>query len=86
MFKSIINFFKRAFCDMKESTKAQHEVDKANFAAAKAEARANREEAKMPPAGHQALMQEKRDEQIAAAKERTQAAEARIEAAKARRH
>jgi len=37
-------FFKKAFGDMKESTKAQHEVDKANFAAAKAEAKANFEE------------------------------------------
>ena len=37
-------FFKKAFSDMKESTKAQHEVDKANFAAAKAEAKANFEE------------------------------------------
>ena len=35
------NFFKNAFKDMAENTKAQHEVDKANFAAAKAEARAN---------------------------------------------
>ena len=26
-------FFKDAFSDMKESTKAQHEVDKANFVA-----------------------------------------------------
>lgn len=38
------NFFKRAFKDMVASAKAQHEVDKANFAAAKAEARANFEE------------------------------------------
>jgi hypothetical protein len=37
-------FFKKAFSDMKESTKAQHEVDRANFAAAKAEAKANFEE------------------------------------------
>lgn len=37
-------FFKNAFSDMKESTKQQHEVDKANFAAAKAEAKANFEE------------------------------------------
>lgn len=37
-------FFKKAFNDMKESAKAQHEVDKANFAAAKAEAKANFEE------------------------------------------
>ena len=38
------NFFKKAFRDMKENAKAQHEVDKANFAAAKAEAKANFEE------------------------------------------
>ena len=37
-------FFKKAFGDMKESTKAQHEVDKAEFKAAKAEAKANFEE------------------------------------------
>ena len=40
----IIQFFKNAFKSMKESAKAQHEVDKANFAAAKAEAKANFEE------------------------------------------
>lgn len=39
-------FFKKAFKDMAESAKAQHEVDKANFAAAKAEAKANFQEAK----------------------------------------
>ena len=32
----IIKFFKKAFSDMKESAKAQHEVDKAEFKAAKA--------------------------------------------------
>ena len=42
----LIQFFKNAFADMKASTKAQHEVDKANFAAAKAEAKANFEENK----------------------------------------
>lgn len=38
------NFFKRAFKDMAENAKAQHEVDKANFQAVKAESRANFEE------------------------------------------
>ena len=38
------NLSQKAFRDMKESAKAQHEVDKANFQAAKAEARANFEE------------------------------------------
>ena len=37
-------FFKKAFSDMKESAKSQHEVDKAEFQAAKAEAKANFEE------------------------------------------
>ncbi len=40
----IKSFFKKAFSDMKASTKAQHEVDKAEFCRAKAEARANFEE------------------------------------------
>ena len=75
-------FFKKAFADMKESTKAQHEVDKANFSAAKAEAKANWEEAKMTPSQRQAKMQEERDAQIAAANERRAAADARIDAAK----
>ena len=75
-------FLGKAFADMKESTKAQHEVDKANFAAAKAEAKANFEEAKMSPSQRQAKMQEERDAQIAAANERKAAADARIEAAK----
>ena len=38
---SVKEFFKNAFSDMKENAKAQHEVDKANFAAAKAESKAN---------------------------------------------
>ena len=42
----IKNFFKNAFSDMKESAKAQHEVDKANWDAAKAESKAQWEEAK----------------------------------------
>ena len=67
---------------MKASAKAQHEVDKANFAAAKAEAKANWEEAKMSPSQRQAMMQEERDAQIAEANERKAAADARIVAAK----
>ena len=75
-------FFKKAFADMKESTKAQHAADKAEFRAAKAEAKANWEEAKMTPAQRQAKMQEERDAQIAAANERRASADARIDAAK----
>ena len=44
IFKKVGRGLKKAFKDMGESAKAQHQVDKANFAAAKAEARANFEE------------------------------------------
>lgn len=50
-------FFKKAFGDMKANTKAQHEVDKANFAAAKAEAKANFEENR----GHNTFAKAKAD-------------------------
>lgn len=76
------NFFKKAFKDMKESAKSQHEVDKANFEAAKAESKATWEEAKMSPSGRAELMQKERDAQIAEAKKRTEAANERIEFAK----
>ena len=73
-------FFKKAFGDMKRSAKAQHEVDKANLAAAKAESRAQWEEAKAmgDPERREAVFQAKRDKQIAEANERREAAEARI--------
>ena len=78
----INRFFKNAFEDMKESTKAQHEVDKANLAAAKAEARAQWEEAKMSPKARQAKMQEEREKQIAEANQRKAIADERIKKAK----
>lgn len=40
------NFLKNAFEDMKENARNQHEVDKRNFEAAKAEAKANFEKAR----------------------------------------
>lgn len=43
---SIINFFKKAFSDMKESAKKQHEVDKANLKAQHLENKAFYEEQK----------------------------------------
>ncbi len=90
---------------MKKSAKAQHEVDKANFAAAKSEAKANFEEnrgsntyakakadakknwddAHMSPSERAAADQKKRDEQIADAKARTEAANARYDAAKVKK-
>lgn len=99
---SIKDFFKKAFGDMKDSAKAQREVDKAEFEAVKAESKANFEENKfhntyakakkdakehwddahMSPSERSAKEQETRDARIAAAKERTAAANARYEEAK----
>ena len=77
-----MGFFRKAFSDMKESAKKQHEVDVANFNAARAESSATWEEAKLSPSERQVLMQQERDKQIAEAGEREAAARARIEAAK----
>ena len=84
IFAKIKDFFKGAFADMKRSTKAQHEVTRANFAAAKAESKANWEEAKAmgKPAAREAMMQAERDQQIQEANARREAAEARIQATK----
>lgn len=81
---SVKKFFQNAFSDMKESAKAQHEVDKANLAAAKAESKAQWEEAKAmgKPETRKAAMQAERKEQIAQAKKRQAQAQARIDAAK----
>ena len=77
-------FLKKAFNDMKESARAQHEVDKANIAAVKAESRAQFEEAKAMrnPETRKAMMQAERDAQIEEANKRRAEAEARIEKAK----
>lgn len=95
-------FFLRAFGDMKESAKAQHELDRAEFQAVKAEAKADFEEnrgrntyakakadakkswddAHMTPSERSAKMQEERDAKIAEANARTEAANARYNAAK----
>ncbi len=81
MINKIANFFKGAFEDMKESAKAQHEVDKANFAAAKAESKAQWEEAKAManPEYTKKKMQAERDKQIYAAKKRIVKAQERID-------
>lgn len=98
----IIAFFKKAFGDMKASARAQHEVDKAEFNAVKAESKASFEEnrgrntfkrakadakrnwddAHMTPSEREARAQAERDERIAAANARTEAAARRYEDAK----
>ena len=86
----IKSFFKKSFSDMKESAKAQHEVDKAEFDAVKAESRANFEENR----GHNTYAKAKADAKESwdnahlspserAAKEQ-EARDARIAEAKAR--
>lgn len=73
-------FFKNAFNDMKEDMKAQHEVDKANFEAVKAESKANFLEAKAMSKNEtrKKLMQENRDKQILEANKRLEEANNRI--------
>lgn len=66
------------FKDMKESAKKQHEVDKANFEAVKAESKANWEEAKLTPKQRQALMQKEREKQIEEANKKKAEAEERL--------
>lgn len=77
-------FLKKAFEDMKESAKAQHEVDKANFEAVKAESKAHWEEVKAQnnPDVRKAAEQAKREEAISQAKARTAQAQDRIDAIK----
>ena len=60
------NFLKKAFSDMKESAKAQHEVDQENMAAVKAEFKAQWEEAKAmgKPETRKAVLKAERDKQI----------------------
>ena len=78
------NFFKKAFTDMKQSAKEQHKVDRANFAAAKAESKAKWEEAKAMgnPETMKKIQKEQRDAQIREANERMAAARKRIDDAK----
>ena len=84
IFTKIKDFFKNAFVDMKESANAQHQVDKPNFAAARAESKAQWQEAKAMgnPQKRKEMMQAERDQQIAAANKRIEEANERINSAK----
>ena len=79
---AIKEFFKNAFADMKEGAQEQKKVSSAQFQAAKAESKAQWEEAKAmgDPSRRKAFMQAERDAQIADANERKAVAEARIAA------
>lgn len=76
-------FFAQAFEDMKQSAAAQHEVDKAQFNAVKAESKAQWEEAKMSPKAQSEKRQAELKEQLTEIQKRQAEADARIEAAKA---
>ena len=78
------NFFMNAFRDIKESATEQHKVDKANFAAARAESKTQFEEAKAMgrPETMKKIQQEQRNGQIQAANERIAAAQQRVNKAK----
>ncbi len=76
-------FLKRAFADMKASAKAQHVVDKAQWKAVKAEARADFEEHR--GGNVTARLQKERESALAEAEKRCAAAEERYEAARRRR-
>ena len=82
--KEKIGFFKRAFNDMKESTRRQHEIDKANFKAHKLEAKASFEEHKAMSRRdtRKAIEEREYEKQMQEAKARQEAAEKRIEKAK----
>ncbi len=79
-----VGFFKRAFNDMKESTRRQHEIDKANFKAHKLEAKASFEEHKAMNRREtrKAIEEKEYQEQMQEAKARQEAAEKRIAEAK----
>lgn len=87
----IVDFFKHALEDMKHEAQRQHEVDKAEFAAVKAESRAHFEEhrghntwdaARASGAARAAVKERERETQLAYARARKKAAEARCAAAK----
>lgn len=79
-----IGFFKRAFNDMKESTRRQREIDRANFKAHKLEAKASFQEHKAQNSRktRKAIEEKEYEKQMQEAKARQEAAEKRIEEAK----
>lgn len=81
MFNVVKKFFKDAFEDMKQDAKAQHEVDKANFQATKAQSRVHWEKAKAMGSAEKRkeIVKKNREEQIKFAKEKIHNANSEIE-------
>lgn len=87
----MIKFLKKAFKDMKESAKAQHEVDKANFEEnrgantfrkAKENAKKSWDDAHMSPVERTAKLREEQQKQIEETNKRKEAAEAKYQEVK----
>lgn len=80
----MIEFFKKAFRDMKDSVAEQLEADKKSLAAARAESRADFETAKAmgKPENVKKQLHEKRKKQISEAEEKIARAETRINSLK----
>ena len=76
---SIINFFKKAFSDMKESTKRQHEVDKANLKAQHLETKAFYEEQKAKSNIRKKILEQQFQDKLNDANARQKAAQDRID-------
>lgn len=77
-------FFKRAFRDMKESARLQRKIDKANYEATKLESKAFYQEQKRlsNPKVRTASEKARMEQELAAANERKQAAQAKLDSIK----
>jgi hypothetical protein len=77
-------FMKRAFRDMKESAKLQHQIDKANFQATKLETKAFYEEQKRlsNPSVRTAAEKQRMQKELEAANKRVADAQAKLDATK----
>ena len=74
-------FMKRAFRDMKESAKLQHQIDRANFRAVKLETKAFYEEQKRlsKPSVRTAAERERMQRELEAANRRVEEAQAKVD-------
>ena len=77
-------FFRRAFRDMKESAKLQHQIDRANFQATKLETKAFYQEQKRlsKPSVRSAAEKERMQKELETANQRVAEAQAKVDAAK----
>jgi hypothetical protein len=78
------DFMKRAFRDMKESAKLQHQIDRANFRAVKLETKAFYEEQKRlsKPSVRTAAQRERMQRELEMANKRVEEAKAKYDNAK----